>query len=258
MRAAKTRAAPRCSRRSARRRGTGTEPGRPDAAPLGEFASGVLELRPYGCSISPRSVHSLGVINDTSKFAAHAAMAALAAAFMFGTAGVGEAAKKKAEKGPSKAEWCNFEYKPVCGMIGGKKRTFSECLLGQARGRQEDQRPAPASNHAGIRPESAELRARRWLVLCVAVSLRRRDLQKLRELLLAERRIEEFQLHGVRHRAVEIGHLVGLHRGLRVKLLQRLLRGCRPAASPSRNTSAAPSGRHTSSPPPRGSLSRSA
>ena len=34
-------------------------------------------------------------------------------------------------------------------------------------------------------------------------SLPRRDLQKLRDLLLGQRRIEEFQLHRVRDRAVE-------------------------------------------------------
>lgn len=62
------------------------------------------------------------------KFAAHVAMAALAAAFMFGTAGVGEAAAAKKAKAPSKAEWCNFQHKPVCGTYNGKRTTFSnEC-----------------------------------------------------------------------------------------------------------------------------------
>ena len=51
------------------------------------------------------------------------AMAALAAAFMFGTTGASEAAAKKKE--PSKAEWCSFQYKPVCGVYNGKKTTFS-------------------------------------------------------------------------------------------------------------------------------------
>lgn len=69
------------------------------------------------------------------KLTASAAMMALAAAFMLGTAGVGEAAKKKAApKGPSKAEWCNFEYKPVCGVLGGKKRTFSNACWAKREG----------------------------------------------------------------------------------------------------------------------------
>jgi hypothetical protein len=71
------------------------------------------------------------------KFAAHAAMAALAAAFMFASAGVSEAAKKKAApkaKEPSKADWCNFEYKPVCGVVGGKKVTFSNACWAKREG----------------------------------------------------------------------------------------------------------------------------
>jgi hypothetical protein len=66
------------------------------------------------------------------KFAAHAAMAALATAFMFGTTGLSEAAKKAKE--PSKAEWCNFEYKPVCGVVDSKKRTFSNACWAKREG----------------------------------------------------------------------------------------------------------------------------
>ena len=66
------------------------------------------------------------------KFAAHAALAALAAAFTLGTTGVGMAAKKAKE--PSKAEWCNFEYKPVCGVVGGKKVTFSNACWAKREG----------------------------------------------------------------------------------------------------------------------------
>lgn len=68
------------------------------------------------------------------KFAAHAATAALAAAFMFGTGGIGQAEMAKKAKAPSKAEWCNFEYKPVCGVIGGKKRTFSNACWAKREG----------------------------------------------------------------------------------------------------------------------------
>ena len=69
------------------------------------------------------------------KIAAHAAMAALATAFLFGTTGLSEAAKKKAApKAPSKAEWCNFEYKPVCGVMGGKKVTFSNACWAKREG----------------------------------------------------------------------------------------------------------------------------
>ena len=72
------------------------------------------------------------------KFAAHAAMAALAAAFMFGTAGVGEAAKKKAAPKPAAATaWCPWVWMPVCGVVNGKKQTFSNmCFAKQAKAKK--------------------------------------------------------------------------------------------------------------------------
>lgn len=70
------------------------------------------------------------------KIAAHAAMAALAAAFVLGTAGVGEAAKKKkaAPKAPAAKAWCTWDWKPVCGTVGGKKQTFSNACFAKEAG----------------------------------------------------------------------------------------------------------------------------
>lgn len=67
-----------------------------------------------------------------NKTAALAALTGLAVAFSFGAASVAEAAKKAKE--PSKAEWCNFEYKPVCGMVDGKKREFSNACWAKREG----------------------------------------------------------------------------------------------------------------------------
>src|SRR5262245_995528 len=55
-----------------------------------------------------------------------------------------------------------------------------------------------------------------------ALLLARRDLDELGELLLAQRRIDEFELDGVALDAVDVLHLVGLHRRLRMKFLDRV------------------------------------
>ena len=69
------------------------------------------------------------------KIAAHAAMAALAAAFMLGTTGLSEAAKKKgAPKAPAAKEWCKWDYAPVCGTVGGKKQTFGNACFAKEAG----------------------------------------------------------------------------------------------------------------------------
>lgn len=70
------------------------------------------------------------------KIAAHAAMAALAAAFVLGTTGLSEAAKKKkaAPKAPAAKEWCKWDYAPVCGTVGGKKQTFGNACFAKEAG----------------------------------------------------------------------------------------------------------------------------
>lgn len=69
------------------------------------------------------------------KIAAHAAVAALAAAFMLGTTGFSEAAKKKAApKAPAAKEWCKWDWAPVCGTVGGKKQTFSNACFAKEAG----------------------------------------------------------------------------------------------------------------------------
>lgn len=68
------------------------------------------------------------------KIAACAATTAFATAFMFGATGAGQAEMAKKAKEPSKAEWCNFEWKPVCGVVDGKKRTFSNACWAKREG----------------------------------------------------------------------------------------------------------------------------
>src|SRR6185295_14031694 len=71
-----------------------------------------------------------------------------------------------------------------------------------------------AASASGI----ANASARRIMI----VSSLRRNLQELGQLFLAQRRIEELERDRILHGAVEIGHLLRLHRRLGVKLLERL------------------------------------
>jgi hypothetical protein len=68
------------------------------------------------------------------KFAARAAMAALAAAITFGAAGSSEAAKKKtAPRDPAATFACPMNWEPVCGRVGAKKQSFANaCMAKQA------------------------------------------------------------------------------------------------------------------------------
>ena len=55
---------------------------------------------------------------------------AAAAAFVLGTAGTSEAAKKKAAK-PVMSPACTLQHAPVCGSRGGKKFTYTNaCFAG--------------------------------------------------------------------------------------------------------------------------------
>ena len=106
--------------------------------------------------------------------------------------------------------------------VRAAKREGGAAMLRRSRRRQRAQCGCHGSERAGIHSRTQDWMDRSATRPGMTHRLPRRYLQKLRELLLGERRIQELQLHGVRHRCVEIGHLVGLHRGLRMKLLQRL------------------------------------
>ena len=66
--------------------------------------------------------------------AAHAAMAALAAAFMLGTTGSSEAAKKKTAPKPAAPVVCPWVWAPVCGTVGGHRHTFSNARFAKQAG----------------------------------------------------------------------------------------------------------------------------
>ena len=67
------------------------------------------------------------------KIAASAAAVALAASFMLGSTGIGEAKKAKPMKDPAASFICPMDWMPVCGKAGGKKQTFGNaCMAKQA------------------------------------------------------------------------------------------------------------------------------
>jgi hypothetical protein len=77
----------------------------------------------------------LGETMTLRKIAARAALAALAAAFLFGAAGTGEAAKKKAApKDPAASFMCPPDFTPVCGTVGGKKQTIANACVAKQMG----------------------------------------------------------------------------------------------------------------------------
>jgi hypothetical protein len=55
--------------------------------------------------------------------------AAATLAFVLGTAGVSEAAKKKAKAEPAKQPVCMFVDKPVCATKGGKRVTYANACF---------------------------------------------------------------------------------------------------------------------------------